>query len=158
MNSVAEVTSMDWCTRDYRLSDAGAAEIESSVEHVSSATRAANSVKKQSTFPVKRIHPEGSLKESVVEKSTAQSKKAETSSLEVNSSGNRAEKWKSMLSLKTQKDQSNIVNKADEEYTIKTEHHFQQKTRTRFRRMIAMTKMSRCSMVCCSRNRASHII
>lgn len=100
MHSVADVPAKDGCDEEYGPRDAIAEGIDSSVEHVSSASRAAESAKKQSTFPVRGIHPKGSGEELEVKRGFAQAKKPKTTSNVVKDSGKRIEKRKSKCSVK----------------------------------------------------------
>lgn len=66
MHFVSDVTAADGCTKDYCPSNACVNEIDSRVEDVFFATRVVESVRKQSTFPVRLVQPNGSGKTSVV--------------------------------------------------------------------------------------------
>lgn len=76
MHSVAHVLADDGCTEDYCLSDAGAEEFDSSVKHMPSASHAAESVKKLSTFPVRCAKLKGSRKKPVGNDRMAHTKNA----------------------------------------------------------------------------------
>lgn len=74
MHGVAAVPPEDRWTEAFCSSDTGAKEIDNSVEYVSSAARAAESVKKQSTFSVWRVQPKSSTKGFAVKKRSAKAK------------------------------------------------------------------------------------
>lgn len=92
MHHFADFPAEGGRNKDFRLSDAGAEEIDSSIEHVSSAARAAESVMKHSTLPVRSVFPKGSGKGSAVKGRSAPAKKSAAKSHEVNSSGRRTGK------------------------------------------------------------------
>lgn len=100
MHAVADVTADDGRIEDPCLSDARADKIYGGVRHVSSAARAAKSVKKQYTFIVRRVLWQGSRKKSAVIRIPTQIRKATAKSNEANSSGKKTGKRKSMCSGK----------------------------------------------------------
>lgn len=106
MHSVADFPADDWCAKYFCFSDAGAEEVEHSVHHVSSSMRAAGSVKKQPTFPVRLVQAKGTEKQFAVTKRSAQTKKAKTKSYGVYSSEKRTKSRKLMCSAINRKTQA----------------------------------------------------
>lgn len=131
-DSVMDVPASDGRSKDSRSSDAGAEEIDRSVENLSSVTRAAESLKKEATFPVRRVQSKGSGIRAALRlrlrNDRLKQKKAAAQSHGLESSGERTRKWKSICSEIIQKNPSDVVNDAGEGDTIEMEMIFSAET------------------------------